>query len=250
MRFWNWVKNEENNDTELRIDGDIGESFWGWLFDLDEVSPKKFREELKQHKGKDLTVWINSNGGDVYAASQIYTALKEHKAKITVKVDGTAISAASVIAMAGDNIVMSPTSVMMIHNPWSGLQGEAKDMRHMADVLDEVKETIVNAYQLKTGLSRDEISQMMDDETWMGARKATEKGFADGMLFEDENSDDIASGMVNGARLVFNSLMLNKPQSQRQKEPEPAEPKQPKEVLDRPKNKSLLRELELISQEV
>jgi ATP-dependent Clp protease protease subunit len=213
-KFWNWIKNQETDEPELRIEGDIGESFWGWLFDLDEVSPKKFRKELDQYKGKNLTVWINSNGGDVYAASQIYTALKEHKGKITVKVDGTAISAASVIAMAADELLMSPTSVMMIHNPWSGLQGESKDMRHMADVLDEVKDTIINAYQLKTNLSRDEISQLMDDETWMGARKAVEKGFADGALYEEENDESVVNGMVHGAKMVFNSIMMGQPKPQ------------------------------------
>ncbi|UFT98098.1 Clp protease ClpP [Radiobacillus kanasensis] len=210
-RFWSWIKNEETEEAELRIDGDIGESFWGWLFDLDEASPKKIREELKQHGGKDLTVWINSNGGDVYAASQIFTSLKEYKGKVTVKIDGIAASAASVIAMAGDEIIMSPTSVMMIHNPWTGLSGEAKDFRHIADVLDEVKETIMSAYRMKTGLTDDEISDLMDDETWMGARKAIDKGFADSMLYEDSNSDESISGMVNGAKMVFNSIMKNKP---------------------------------------
>lgn len=206
-KFWNFIKNQETNEPELRIDGDIGESFWGWLMGLDEVTPRNFRQDLGQFKGQNLTVWINSNGGDVYAASQIYTALREHNGKVTVKIDGTAISAASVIAMAGDEIIMSPTAVMMIHNPWSGLNGEAKDMRHMADVLDEVKETIINAYQLKTGLSRADISQLMDDETWLSAKKAVDKGFADGMLYDDEEqSDGVMAGMMQGAKLVFNSV--------------------------------------------
>lgn len=249
-KFWSWVRNQETKEPELRIDGDIGESFWGWLFGLDEVSPKKFREELDQHKGKDLTVWINSNGGDVYAASQIYTALKEHKGKITVKVDGTAISAASVIAMAGDEILMSPTSVMMIHNPWSGMNGEAKDFRHMADVLDEVKETIINAYQLKTGLPRDEISHLMDEETWMSARKAIEKSFSDGMLYDEENSEEIVNGMVRGAKMVFNSIMLNKPEPREEKK----ENELPKDDGDRSirqgKYDLMLKELDLLLEEV
>jgi ATP-dependent Clp protease protease subunit len=250
-KFWNWIKNQETNEPELRIDGDIGESFWGWLFDLDEVSPKKFREELKQQKGKDLTVWINSNGGDVYAASQIYTALKEHKGKITVKIDGTAISAASVIAMAADEILMAPTSVMMIHNPWSGLQGESKDMRHMADVLDEVKETIINAYQLKTGLPRNEISRLMDDETWMGARKAVELGFADGVLYDQEQSPEIVNGMVQGARLVFNSLMSSRPVSNNNQANHPPENNQDEEVEQRKmKHSNMLKKLDLLSKEV
>jgi ATP-dependent Clp protease protease subunit len=248
-KFWNWAINQETNEPELRIDGDIGESFWGWLFDLDEVSPRKFREELKQHQGKNLTVWINSNGGDVYAASQIYTALREHRGKITVKVDGTAISAASVIAMAGDEILMSPTAVMMIHNPWSGMNGEAKDFRHMADVLDEVKQTIVNAYQIKTGLSKDEISQLMDDETWMGANKAIEKGFADRMLFADDQPEDVVKGMVNGARMVFNSLMLSKP-APMPKAPETVENNDAVEQERKRKYDFLLKNLEMKLREV
>ena len=125
----------------------------------------------------------------MYAASRIYTALKQHKGKVTVKVDGVAISAASVIAMAGDEILMSPTSIMMIHNPWGNFQGEAEDLRHGADVLDEVKQTIINAYQLKSNKSRAKISQMMDEETWMSAKKAVNEGFADGMLYSDSKEE-------------------------------------------------------------
>ena len=144
MPFWNFAKNEENEEEiELRIDGDIAmdDDFWSMLFEIENVTPKGFMAELSEYKGKDINVWINSYGGDVYAASRIYTALKEHKGKVKVKVDGVAISAASVIAMAGDEILMSPTSICMVHNPWGNFQGEAKDLRHGADVLDEVKET-------------------------------------------------------------------------------------------------------------
>lgn len=188
MPFWNFVKNEDNDEeVELRIEGDItmDDDFWAWLFGIETVTPKGFREQLAEHKGKNITVWINSPGGDVFAASQIYTALKEHKGNVIVKVDGMAMSAASVIAMAGGETWMSPTSIMMIHNPWGGVRGEAKDMRQVADILDEVKETIVNAYQLKTGRSRSKIAKMMDEETWMSAKKALSEGFIDGMLYAD-----------------------------------------------------------------
>lgn len=193
MPFWSFKNSEENDEEiELRIDGDIvmDDDFWSMLFGTENVTPKGFMSELSQYKGKNINVWINSYGGDVYAASRIYTALKEHKGKVTVKVDGVAISAASVIAMAGDEILMSPTSILMIHNPWGNFQGEAEDLRHGADVLDEVKQTIINAYQLKTNKSRAKISQMMDEETWMSAKKAVSEGFADGMLYSKSKKDD------------------------------------------------------------
>jgi ATP-dependent Clp protease protease subunit len=205
-RFWNIVKNKETEEDEIRIDGDIGFSFWGWLFGEDQITGKTFREDLKQFKGKDIVVWINSDGGSVYDASQIYTALKEHKGKVTVKIDGRAISAASIIAMAGDEVLMSPTSVMMIHNPWTYQEGEVKDMQKAIDILTEIKETILNAYEAKTGMSREEISRLMDEETWMSAKKAKELGFADGVLYEAELPEDVQNKLVSGAKMVFASI--------------------------------------------
>lgn len=192
LPFWNFLKNEENEEEiDLRIDGDIAmdDDFWSMLFGMESVTPKGFMSELSQYKGKDINVWINSYGGDVYAASRIYTALKEHKGNVKVKIDGVAISAASVIAMAGDEVLMSPTSILMIHNPWGNFQGEAKDLRHGADVLDEVKDTIINAYQLKSKKSRGKISQMMDEETWMSCKKAVSEGFVDGMLYSESKEE-------------------------------------------------------------
>jgi len=208
LSFWNFVKNKDDPEqVELRIDGDItmDDDFWSWLFGIETVTPKGFREQLAEHQGKNLTVWINSYGGDVFAASQIYTALKEHKGKVTVKVDGVAISAASVIAMAGKEILMSPTAIMMIHNPWSYAQGESKDMRHAADILDEVKETIVSAYQVKTGRSRNKIAQLMDEETWMGSKKAISEGFADGQLYTDAGVDPEPNAMMFSRVAIQNS---------------------------------------------
>src|SRR5690606_37240246 len=123
--------------------------------------------------------------GVVWAAAGIYNALKEHQGRVTVKIDGKALSAASIIAMAGDEVLMSPAAVMMIHNPWVRAAGDAAELRHMAGVLDEIKEGIINAYQLKTGRPREEISRLMDEETWMSAQKAVELGFADGILYAD-----------------------------------------------------------------
>lgn len=206
MAFWNFKKSEENDEeVELRIDGDIvmEDDFWSIIFGIENVTPKGFMSELEKYKGKDINVWINSYGGDVYAASRIYTALKEHSGKVRVKVDGVAISAASVIAMAGDEVLMSPTSILMIHNPWGSFRGEAKDLRHAAEVLDEVKETIVNAYQMKTGKSRNKISKLMDEETWMSSRKAVNQGFADGVLYMN-NGEGESEGVIE------NSFMFNR----------------------------------------
>lgn len=213
MPFWNF-KNSDVNEEEidLRIDGDIAmdDDFWSMLFGIENVTPKGFMAELTQYKGKDINVWINSYGGDVYAASRIYTALKEHKGKVRVKVDGVAISAASVIAMAGDEILMSPTSILMIHNPWGNFQGEAKDLRHGADVLDEVKDTIINAYQLKTQKSRAKISQMMDEETWMSAKKAVAEGFVDGMLYTENKEEAPVENSFMFSRFAIQNSLNNR----------------------------------------
>ena len=175
--FYRFLNKADTEPAELIIDGPIESEAW---FD-DDVTPRQFRSELNTKKG-DLTVWINSPGGDCFAASQIYTMLKEYKGKVTVKVDGIAASAASVIAMAGDEVLMAPTAMMMIHNPLTIAFGNKDDMEQAIAVLEEVKESIVNAYEIKTGLQRAHISRLMDEETWMNARKAMELKFADGMI--------------------------------------------------------------------
>lgn len=195
-KFWNFIKNAATETTpetvELRIEGDIIDDEDAWLYEwfgISATSPNAFRDALKEYDGKDITVWIDSYGGSVFAAAGIYNALKEHSkngGKITVKIDGKAMSAASVIAMAGDEILMSPVAIMMIHNPLSVAQGYASDMRKMADVLDEVKESIINAYQIKTKKSKNKISSMMDDESYMSAKTAVKEGFADGILYADD----------------------------------------------------------------
>lgn len=182
MKFWNWtkVKNEETEqeDRVLELNGAIGDGSDSWL---DEVTPRVFKDELESGNGS-ITVWINSPGGDCIAASQIYTMLLNYKGDVTVKIDGLAASAASVIAMAGNKVLMSPTALMMIHNPLTGAYGNKDDMNKAIAVLDEVKESIINAYQVKTGKSRNYLSKLMDNETWMNANKALELGFIDGIL--------------------------------------------------------------------
>ena len=161
----------------LEFYGTIAEEPW---FD-DDITPAMFKAELSAGTGP-VTVWINSPGGDCNAASQIYAALMDYKGDVTVKIDGMAASAASVIAMAGTKVLMAPTAMMMIHNPATGAFGDHRDMEDVIALLDEVKESIINAYEIRTGLSRTQLSHMMDSTTWMNARKAIELGFADEML--------------------------------------------------------------------
>ena len=148
-----------------------------------------FRKELFSDEG-DVVIFLNSPGGDCVAASQIYTMLMEYKGKVTVKIDGIAASAASVIAMAGDNVLMAPTGMMFVHNPMTAAFGNKAEMEKAIEMLEEVKESIINAYERKTGLSRQKLSNLMDSETWMNARRAIELGFADGMLGENKAADD------------------------------------------------------------
>jgi len=214
LKFWNFIKNDETPDeVELRIEGEIVDDETAWLYEwfgVTATSPNNFKTALSEHSGKNITVWVDSFGGDVLAGTGIYNALKEHKGKVTVKIDGKAMSAASVIAMAGSEILMSPGSLMMIHNPWSGAQGEAKDMRHTADVLDQVKDAIVNTYQLKTRRSRNKISEMMDNETWMSAKTAISEGFADGMLYtETKDGAPVENSMMFSRVAVQNSISVS-----------------------------------------
>ena len=161
----------------LELNGTIAEESW---FD-DDVTPQLFKDELNSGTG-DITVWINSPGGDCVAAAQIYNMLTNYKGKVTVKIDGIAASAASVIAMAGDTVLVSPVSMLMIHNPATIAWGDHAEMQKAIDMLSEVKESIINAYVLKTGLSRPKLSHLMDAETWMDANKAVELGFADEIM--------------------------------------------------------------------
>ena len=202
LKFWNFVN--ENDERVLRLEGPIdSDNFWG-----DEVTPAAFREELESDDG-NLTVWINSPGGSVFAGAEIYTMLRDYKGRITVKIASIAASAASVVAMAGDRILMSPTAVLMLHDPMTVAMGNAKDMEKAISTLNEIKESIINAYQAKTGLSRAKISQLMSDETWMNARKAVELGFADEILFKEvsESEPTDMSWQPYSARAMGQSIL-------------------------------------------
>jgi len=149
-----------------------------------------FHDELFAGSGP-VTVWLNSPGGDCIAASRIYSMLMDYKGDVTVKIDGIAASAASVIAMAGTVVLMAPTALMMIHNPATAAFGDHVDMEKAIELLDEVKESIINAYEIRTGLPRKQLSKMMDGTTWMNAKKAVELGFADGLLQDEKTVDDM-----------------------------------------------------------
>ncbi len=192
-------------ERTLFLNGTIAEESW---FD-DDVTPQLFKEELVSGGG-DIIVWINSPGGDCVAAAQIYNMLMEYPHNVTVKIDGIAASAASVIAMAGTKVLVSPVSMMMIHNPATIAFGDTAEMQKAIDMLSEVKESIVNAYEIKTGMSRAKISHLMDAESWMNANKAVELGFADGILNHDTDTEAIEQpnvSMMFSKAAVTNSLM-------------------------------------------
>ena len=191
-------------ERTLFLNGTIAEESW---FD-DDVTPRLFKDELNSGNG-NITVWINSPGGDCIAAAQIYNMLMDYNGNVTVKIDGIAASAASVIAMAGTKVIMSPVSMMMIHNPATVAFGDSADMQKAIAMLDEVKESIINAYEIKTGLSRAKLSHLMDAETWMDANSAIEMGFADEIM-QRNVSDSIEVpkvSMVFSRAAITNSLM-------------------------------------------
>ena len=145
----------------------------------------------------DITVWINSPGGDCVAAAQIYNMLMDYKGNVTVKIDGIAASAASVIAMAGTKVLVSPVSMLMIHNPMTAAFGNSEEMQKAIEMLSSVKDSIINAYEIKTGLSRAKLSHLMDAETWMDANKAVELGFADEIMQRSTETENTAAPTVS-----------------------------------------------------
>ena len=203
-KFWNWVN--EDAGRILFLNGEISDETWYG----DEVTPRLFKEELEACQG-DITVWINSPGGDVFAAAQIYNMLMDYKGNVTVKIDGLAASAASVIAMAGTEVLMSPVAMMMIHNPMTVAIGDSQELQKAIEMLSEVKESIINAYEIKSGLSREKLSRLMDAESWFNAKKAIEMGFADKLLFTEEksiNHEEELEAVMFSRAAVTNSLLL------------------------------------------
>ena len=236
-KFWKWVNQTPKNlttpetqenqepsqisDRTLYLNGQIAEVSW---FD-DDVTPQLFKDELMSGEG-NITVWINSPGGDCVAAAQIYNMLKEYSGDVTIKIDGLAASAASVIAMAGDKVIMSPVAMMMVHNPATQAFGEKVNLERAIAMLDEVKESIINAYEIKTGMSRTKLAHMMDAETWMDAYSAKDLGFADQIIGEVDEQVPRNKLVFSEAR-VTNSLMSAILRKCRIEPPEPKEEPKP-----------------------
>ena len=176
-----------------------------------------FKDELMAGSGP-VTIWLNSPGGDCLAASRIYSMLMDYKGDITVKIDGIAASAASVIAMAGTKVLMAPTALMMIHNPATAAFGNHVDMEKAIEMLDEVKESIINAYEIRTSLPRKQLSKMMDETTWMNARKAMELGFADGLLQDEKSAADVEAYSFSSNSVE--KALINRISAKAEKKPE------------------------------
>lgn len=209
-KFWNWQQPEPQT-AELVLYGDIAseQSWWG-----DEITPKEFSNELNdilKNGIKNIVVRINSGGGDVFAANAIYCRLKDSGAKVTAKIDGWAGSAATIIAMAADEIVIPANGVFMIHNPKMAViqYVEAKQCRKMADSLDTIKNSIVAAYVSKTGKDTDELATLMDNETWYTGIEAVEAGFCDSLMFaDDENQPGGVENKAAGGAYFVNSIKM------------------------------------------
>lgn len=202
--FWTFrAAAGDNAAPELILYGDIAsETWWG-----DEVTPRQFTEELDALGAvPEIVVRINSGGGDVFAANAIYTRLKDNAAKITVKIDGWAASAATIVAMAGDVIEIPGNGVFMVHDPSLGLLGyfNEADLAKMTEELKVVKQSIVNAYVLKTGKDAAEVAAIMAAESWFDGKQAVDAGFCDKLMFEDAETT-----VENAAKIVVNSVSLD-----------------------------------------
>ena len=206
-------------ERTLFLNGTIAEESW---FD-DDITPQLFKDELMSGSG-DITVWINSPGGDCVAAAQIYNMLMDYKGNVTVKIDGIAASAASVIAMAGTKVLMSPVSMLMIHNPMTVAMGDTAEMQKAIEMLGSVKDSIINAYEIKTGLSRARLSHLMDAETWLSAHKAVELGFADDLLFTSKEDPAPEPESYAFSRRAVTNRLLNKLPHTKNEQKQPAEP--------------------------
>ena len=231
-KFWNWT-NQAPTETEpeqriLTLNGTIAEESW---YD-DDITPQLFREELNAGSG-DITVWINSPGGDCVAAAQIYNMLMDYRGSVTVKIDGIAASAASVIAMAGTRVLVSPVSMLMIHNPATMAMGDAAEMQKAIAMLDEVKESIINAYEIKTGMSRAKLSHLMDAETWMDAHTAVDLGFADEIMTRPEvtGAENHAAGPMLFSRAAVTNHLMDKLAAKCRIEKKPTQPERSVEDL-------------------
>ena len=196
-KFWN-IKAMADNSTELFVYGDIADSaYW------DEVGAKEFVADLSKVTSNDITVRINSGGGSVFAGFAMYNSLKQHKANITVRVDGLAGSAASIVAMAGDKIIMPLGSMMFIHNSWTYAAGNSGELKEHAEMLSKIDTTMLEVYKAKTGLDEATIKDLMDKDSWLTATEAKNLGFATDI--EDVN----VAASLDGKNLVLGSVKFD-----------------------------------------
>ncbi|CEG23133.1 ATP-dependent Clp protease proteolytic subunit 1 [Planococcus massiliensis] len=208
------VKNEATNATELTIYGVIGDSWWE-----DSVSAADVDEALQSISG-DIVINLNSPGGDAFEGIAIYNRLKKHDGKVTINVDGWACSAASVIACAADELFMGLGSMFMIHEASTIVWGSKTDMRKEADVLESLEEGIIDIYMTKANVSREEIKNMVDSETWFSAQKAVEIGFAAGTNAASSITDDEEVTQLK-AQMSALKDELAQLKNENQKKPEP-----------------------------
>jgi len=238
-KFWSFGQ-DENGERVLRLEGPIDSDL---LWYDDAVTPKEFREELEKDTG-DITVWINSPGGNVFAAAEIYTMLCDYKGKVTVKIDALAASAASVVAMAGDKVLISPVAMLMIHDPSTMAWGNIQDFEKCIGSLKEIKESIINAYVKKTGLKREEISELMTNETWLSAKKALDYGFVDEILFSntkgDEGNEPKAKNKFEASWEVFSAKSMGQNVAKRLLCPSGNTPVEPEKLPEGARKNNLL----------
>tara|TARA_Y100001001_G_scaffold59284_1_gene56107 strand:- start:15178 stop:16290 length:1113 start_codon:yes stop_codon:yes gene_type:complete len=194
-KFWS-VANNGQDTAELLIHGEIADDSW-W----DEAGSKEFAADMLSLRGNPIKVRINSLGGSLFAGQAMYAAIKQHDKHVTTYIDGVAASAATFPAIAGDTVIMPANAMFMIHNPSTGAWGNSNDFRKAADDLDKIRESMVSAYQDKTGLERDEIIKMLDEEEWLTASRAKELGFID----EIETSMNIAASL-SGKNMIVNGV--------------------------------------------
>jgi ATP-dependent Clp protease, protease subunit len=211
---WYAIQQTENGEAEISLFDEIG--FGG-------TSAKEFIGELKALAGQHIHLRVNSVGGSVVEGTAIYNALRRHKGGLTVHVEALAASMASVVAMAGEEVAIADNALIMIHNPWSMSMGDADDLRKEADILDKLKSTLVNAYKRKTGMDADEIADLMDEETWLGAEEAVAMGFADYIEDGLEAAASITPAEARSRFDKFSNSMRKPAKTRKAEEAAPAE---------------------------
>lgn len=237
-KFWNFKALNEKTG-ELTLYGEISnETWWG-----DEVTPKQFKEDMDALGDIDtLNVFINSPGGDVFAGQAIYSMLKRHKATVNVYVDGLAASIASLIAMAGDKVIMPKNAMMMIHSPWTIAVGNAQELRKIADDMDKIRDSMVVAYEKRSALTKDEILEIMDAETWLSADDCLEYGFADEIEETKQVAACLDKEVLGRYKNTPEGLLADKPEPDNDPGPDSNEEVKAREL----QKKILALELELI----